>query len=90
MQWKSQFHEINKMLKPLLCFTFTFICCHENARFSSLVKFRRRFTIERVQRTVGNCIRNLILKINLWKGVLFSIFYAEIEESDIIIFFSDV
>ena len=45
------------------------ICCHENTRFTSIVLFRSGLTIERVERTVGNCRRNLIFKMNLWKGV---------------------
>ena len=31
--------------------------------------FRNEVTIERVERTVGICSRNLILKINVWRGL---------------------
>ena len=46
------------------------ICCHEKARFSSLIMFISKFTVERVEITVGNCSRSLVFRINLWKGVI--------------------
>ena len=46
------------------------ICCHEKARFSSLILFRSEFTVERVEITAGNYSRSLMFRINLWKGVI--------------------
>ena len=65
MQQEPRLHEINgtKHLQIL-------ICRHEKARFPSLILFRSKFTVKRVEITVGNCSRSLMFRINLWKGVI--------------------
>ena len=69
-----QFHEINGIIKPRRIS----ICLYENMRFLSWVLLKSGFTMERVKRTVRNCSRSLVFKMNLWKCVS-AFLLAEVE-----------